>query len=66
MIHHYLLNYLFNDLVVDDLINHLLNDLVVDEFLEQWPGFEQIEQRTHVPGMPADGGFQSLLVSSGD
>ena len=47
-------------------IEPIENDLVVDEFLEQWPGFEQIEQRTHVPGMPADGGFQSLLVSSGD
>jgi len=47
-------------------IEPIENDLVVAGFLEQFPQFEQIERRTHLPGVPADGGFQSLLVSRGD
>ena len=47
-------------------IEEIENDLVVAGFLEQFPQFEQIERQTHVPGMPADGGFQALLVSRDD
>jgi 16S rRNA (cytosine967-C5)-methyltransferase len=43
-------------------IEPIENDLVVHAFLEQTPDFKLLGHRSHVPGMPADGGFQSLLV----
>ena len=47
-------------------IEPIENELVVSRFLDLRPEFEQARRQEHVPGRPADGGFQSLLVRTGD
>ncbi len=42
------------------------NDQVVSRFLDNRPDFEQAQRQEHVPGQPADGGFQSLLIHKGN
>ena len=42
-------------------IEPIENEDLVANFLRQHPDFEQIDVRRHVPGCPADGGFQVLL-----
>ena len=42
------------------------NDQVVERFLDNRPDFEQVQRQEHVPGQPADGGFQSLLLHKGN
>jgi len=37
------------------------NRNVVDQVLENRPEFQLIEERRHVPGQPADGGYQALI-----
>ena len=37
------------------------NQAIVQAFLNRRPGFTLVEQQTHWPGRPADGGFQALL-----
>jgi 16S rRNA (cytosine967-C5)-methyltransferase len=35
---------------------------VVDRVLQERPNVQLVEERQHVPGLPADGGYQALLV----
>ena len=47
-------------------IEPIENEDLVANFLRQHPDFEQIDVRRHVPGCPADGGFQVLLTRGND
>jgi 16S rRNA (cytosine967-C5)-methyltransferase len=38
------------------------NEHVVDAVLQQKPGLKLQQTNAHIPGQPADGGFQALLV----
>lgn len=38
------------------------NERVIAEFLRHWPEFRLIESELLLPGSPADGGYQALLV----
>ena len=40
------------------------NRAVVDAVLQSRPGFELIEEHAHLPGHPADGGYQALIRRS--